>query len=167
MFASYGTAPTRSSSRNRCSPSHGKAALWCQNDELVNSRCAKSARQTWPRAKSSSVRTLDWGYRGSSAYGEVASLLAHEADADNFLVKLAAKVAEAPLTLHAEQPHVGLEPGASLGTYRIERPLGRGGMGVVPLGPRHHPPSESRPLRARVAQGSRSSLSRFARRLNP
>ncbi len=65
--------------------------------------------------------------------GEVASLLAHEASAESFLVNPAAEVGEAPLTQNSEQPHVGLDPGVTLGSYRIERPLGRGGMGVVLL----------------------------------
>ena len=63
--------------------------------------------------------------------GEISSLLAHEASAENFLVNPAAEVVEALLTQNSEPPHVGLELGVTLGTYRIERPLGRGGMGVV------------------------------------
>src|SRR5262245_4822110 len=62
--------------------------------------------------------------------GEVASLLGNEASAENFLAGGAAKIAVDQLTQYSE-PHVGLEPGASLGIYRIERPLGRAGMGVV------------------------------------
>jgi serine/threonine-protein kinase len=63
--------------------------------------------------------------------GKVASLLAHEGSAESFLANPAAEVGEAPLTQNSEQLNVRLEPGVSLGTYRIERPLGRGGMGVV------------------------------------
>ena len=63
--------------------------------------------------------------------GEIASLLAEEASAESFLGNLAAQVVDAPLTQDLEHAHVGLEPGVTLGTYRIERPLGRGGMGVV------------------------------------
>ena len=62
---------------------------------------------------------------------EVASLLAHEASAESFLVNAAAEVVDARLTHNAEQRPVGLEPGVRLGTYEIQRALGRGGMGVV------------------------------------
>ncbi|MGH9255207.1 MAG: protein kinase domain-containing protein [Vicinamibacterales bacterium] len=74
---------------------------------------------------------LDACCQGDDALrGEVASLLAHEANAENFLVKPAAEVVDAP-PQDSEHLHVGLEPGVKLGAYQIERQLGRGGMGVV------------------------------------
>ena len=63
--------------------------------------------------------------------GEVASLLAHEASAEGFLADPAAQVVADLPTRNSEALHVGLEPGVTLGTYQIERRLGRGGMGVV------------------------------------
>ena len=76
---------------------------------------------------------LDARCRGDEAVRrEVASLLAHDASAEAFLVKPAAgEVVDAAQTQNSEPPHVGLEPGVKLGTYQIERRLGRGGMGVV------------------------------------
>jgi eukaryotic-like serine/threonine-protein kinase len=64
---------------------------------------------------------------------EVVSLLASEASAESFLAEPAAEVGNAALTQNSEHAHTRLEPGGPLGTYRIERPLGRGGMGVVLL----------------------------------
>jgi serine/threonine protein kinase len=64
---------------------------------------------------------------------EVASLLANEPSAESFLAETAAEVANASLTKSSEHAHTGLEPGSTLGSYEIERSLGRGGMGVVLL----------------------------------
>ncbi len=64
---------------------------------------------------------------------EVVSLLASDASAESFLSEPAAEVANATLTQNSEYMHTGLEPGGTLGTYHIERYLGRGGMGVVLL----------------------------------
>ena len=64
---------------------------------------------------------------------EVVSLLANEASAGNFLAEPAAEVANAALTQSSEYTYAGLGPGSTLGTYQIERSLGRGGMGVVLL----------------------------------
>ena len=63
--------------------------------------------------------------------GEVASLLASEASAEALLAATADKVVPDPLTPSSEALHGGLQPGAKLGPYQIQRPLGRGGMGVV------------------------------------
>lgn len=50
---------------------------------------------------------------------EVESLLRQETSVESFLA------------MPAEGDGVGLEPGVRLGVYRIERSLGRGGMGLV------------------------------------
>jgi serine/threonine-protein kinase len=74
---------------------------------------------------------LDSCCQGDEALrGEVALLLAHEASTQS-VANPAAEVVNARRSHSSEQPPIGLEPGVSLGTYRIERRLGRGGMGVV------------------------------------
>jgi tetratricopeptide (TPR) repeat protein/predicted Ser/Thr protein kinase len=62
---------------------------------------------------------------------EVVSLLAGEASAASLLTKRAAGAINAPPTQNSERLHLELGPGVKLGTYQIEGPLGRGGMGVV------------------------------------
>jgi len=63
--------------------------------------------------------------------GEVASLLADEASAEAFLQSPAAAVIADRLDRPSTLALTGLEPGIRLGAYHIERPLGRGGMGVM------------------------------------
>src|SRR5262245_27798186 len=61
---------------------------------------------------------------------------------------------------------LGLQPGAKLGTYQIERPLGRGGMGAVFLAydSTLHRPAALKVLDERAdAEASRSRLLREAR----
>ncbi len=75
---------------------------------------------------------LDAACRGDEALrGEVESLLANEASAEAFLVAPAAEVVADRLLQNSQALHGGLEPGVKLGSYQIDRPLGRGGMGVV------------------------------------
>ena len=77
---------------------------------------------------------LDASCDGDEALrGEVATLLASEASAEALLAGTADEVVVGPLTPSSEAPHGGLQPGAKLGPYQIQRPLGRGGMGVVLL----------------------------------
>jgi serine/threonine protein kinase len=72
----------------------------------------------------------DWASASLAARG--GRIAPHpEASAGSFLVNPAADAVDDPLTQNSEPPPAGLEPGVSLGAYRIERPLGRGGMGVV------------------------------------
>ena len=75
---------------------------------------------------------LDVACRGDEALrGEVESLLANEASAQAFLLAPAAEVMADRLFQNSETLHGGLEPGIKLGSYQIDRPLGRGGMGAV------------------------------------
>jgi len=75
---------------------------------------------------------LDVGCSGDEALrGEVESLLANEASAQAFLVAAAVEVMADRLVQNSEILLAGLKPGVTLGTYQIERQLGRGGMGVV------------------------------------
>lgn len=53
---------------------------------------------------------------------EVESLLSQESTADSLLAAPTADVSPA---------RIGLDPGVTLGSYRIERPIGQGGMGAV------------------------------------
>ena len=61
---------------------------------------------------------------------EVESLLTREASAQTFLESPAHVMADPPAD-NSGTPHVALEPGAKLGSYAIERSLGRGGTGAV------------------------------------
>jgi len=75
---------------------------------------------------------LDVGCSGDEALrGEVESLLANEASAQAFLVAPAVEVMADRLVQNSEILLAGLKPGVTLGTYQVERQLGRGGMGVV------------------------------------
>lgn len=62
---------------------------------------------------------------------EVESLLAHDPRADAFFLALAAERVVEPIARAAEQPSGAIAPGMALGSYRIDRLLGRGGMGAV------------------------------------
>ena len=62
---------------------------------------------------------------------EVESLLAHDTRADAFFLALAAEGVVGRITRDAEPPSGAVAPGMTLGTYRIDRLLGRGGMGAV------------------------------------
>jgi len=62
---------------------------------------------------------------------EVESLLAHDTRADAFFPALAAEAVVGPITRDAEPASPAVAPGMTLGTYRIDRLLGRGGMGAV------------------------------------
>jgi serine/threonine-protein kinase len=61
---------------------------------------------------------------------EVDSLLNNEASAENFLASAAEEVVD-PFFRNSQTLDSRLEPGVSLGSYQIVRPLGRGGMGLV------------------------------------
>ena len=75
---------------------------------------------------------LDTACRGDEALrGEVESLLAKEASAQAFLVAPPAEGTTDRLVQNSEILHGGLGPGVKLGSYQIDRPLGRGGMGLV------------------------------------
>jgi len=64
---------------------------------------------------------------------EVEALLAHDASAESFLAMPAADALTDLINLKAETVHRVAEARTTLGSYRIERLLGRGGMGVVYL----------------------------------
>jgi serine/threonine protein kinase/Tfp pilus assembly protein PilF len=64
-------------------------------------------------------------------HGEVDCLLANETSAQAFLVAPASEVVVDRFLQNSPTLHGGLKPGVKLGTYQIDRPLGRGGMGLV------------------------------------
>ncbi len=106
---------------------------------------------------------LDASCQGDEALrGEVASLLAHEARAESFLIEPAAKVVDAPFAQNSDPLHDRLEPGVKLGAYQIDRPLGRGGMGVVFLA---HDTTLHRQVALKVLEASADSGTARARLL--
>jgi len=62
---------------------------------------------------------------------EVASLLARQTGAEDFLALPTADILEPALIQSSEIPANALEAGVMLGAYRVERSLGRGGIGAV------------------------------------
>jgi serine/threonine-protein kinase len=62
---------------------------------------------------------------------QVESLLARERNPAEVLPASGGEASAEPLTAGRDTPIDGLQPGARLGTYSIERLLGRGGMGAV------------------------------------
>jgi Tol biopolymer transport system component/predicted Ser/Thr protein kinase len=63
--------------------------------------------------------------------GELDSLLANEANAENFFAAPAAQEVVDRFIQNSQTLDRGLEPGVKLGSYQIVRPLGHGGMGFV------------------------------------
>jgi serine/threonine protein kinase len=79
---------------------------------------------------------LDAACRGDDVLrGEIESLLAREASAETFLAVPAVEAMADSLVQNPDATSAGLEPRRShperVGRYRVDRELGRGGMGVV------------------------------------
>jgi TolB-like protein/Tfp pilus assembly protein PilF/predicted Ser/Thr protein kinase len=92
---------------------------WQQIERLYHAALGRpeAEREAWLRQACAGDEELRGG---------VESMLAHEASAQAFFAAPPPGLANLRAASHAM-----FEPGATLGSYRIVRPLGRGGMGVV------------------------------------